>query len=99
MGGNTTLKSKVFSVPGAEGFLLASGFKSDDDTYVLPREAALPLVDIVSIKLREHLEVLGHVSAANPVNVEAPTEWSCPTCTLLNPSSFTTCDACGAVKP
>jgi hypothetical protein len=34
-----------------------------------------------------------------PPHPPVPTEWSCPTCTLLNPISSRTCEACSTPNP
>jgi hypothetical protein len=44
-------------------------------------------------------EIIDLTADDDPPRYPVPTEWSCPTCTLLNPNPSRTCEACSTPNP
>lgn len=63
------------------------------------KEAAPPATALRRTKPTPAAAVERVVRRPSPTPATGADEWSCPTCTLINPSSSLSCDACATSRP
>jgi len=79
---------------------IASSAPPRTPTTVKPITKPIPSSSSRTIpKAQPKPEIIDLTADDPPPKPLAPTEWSCPTCTLLNPISSRTCEACTAPNP
>jgi len=54
--GNATIKAKVLDCPGGATVLLAAGFREEPETYTLPAEISIEVVQGTLESLRKHAD-------------------------------------------